>query len=117
MGKFKKDYETNEYVCPVCERRYTPYGSLWKHYKLKHGDGVSADSDRDIDETTYYRLTEAVEELLKILKNMKPKNETDTEKLKEKLKRLRMHGCVDSDDDVDKTERLREKLRKVRLYG
>jgi len=113
MGKFKKDYETNEYVCPACERRYTQYGSLWKHYKLKHGDGVSADSDCDIDETTYYRLTEAVEELTKLLKSLKPKTETKTDK----LRKLRAHGYVDSDDDVDKTERLREKLRKVRLYG
>jgi len=116
MGKFKKDYETNEYVCPACERRYTQYGSLWKHYKLKHGDGVSADSDHDIDETTYYRLTEAVEELLKLLKNMKPKNETDTET--DKLRKLRLYGLTsvrpktETDD-----ERLREKLRKLRAHG
>ena len=70
MSKFARDPVTREYVCPVCERRYILYNSIFKHYQLKHGDGVNANSGGDGDKTSH-RLTEAVKEPLRRVK-LKP---------------------------------------------
>jgi len=70
MGKFERDPVTREYVCPVCERRYTQYNSLFKHYQIKHGDEVNVNSDGDTEKTSH-QLTEAVKEPLKRVK-LKP---------------------------------------------
>jgi len=70
MGKFERDPVTKEYVCPVCERRYTQYNSLFKHYQIKHGDEVNVNSDGDTEQSNQ-RLTEAVKEPIRRIK-LKP---------------------------------------------
>jgi hypothetical protein len=94
MGKFKKIYEYDKgneyvwYVCPVCERRYNQYTSLWSHYKLKHGNRVNSDSDNDT-----------------------------TEK-KMKMLRLHGGVSSDSGKDrAERDRRLAKKMKDLRLYG
>jgi len=34
--KFDYDLEKKEYICPVCDARYSKYNSIFKHYQRKH---------------------------------------------------------------------------------
>ena len=38
--KFEDNLEKREYICPVCNARYSKYNSIFKHYQRKHGNNL-----------------------------------------------------------------------------
>jgi len=43
--KFEYDLEKKEYICPVCNARYSKYNSIFKHYKRKHRNNLNGEGN------------------------------------------------------------------------
>jgi len=112
--KFDYDLEKKEYICPVCDARYSKYNSIFKHYQRKHSSN-NKDVDGNVKGNKEGKLN-VIAQSSEILRNDDKKddfaNDSDVKSIDESMKINDQPIDKSNDFEVDESNKNKKYLEK-----